>query len=160
MRAGLRIIKITVLTILVAVAIFVVGASALVFFDEFRESHPSKLLCGKLILRQDDALKEVAESIVSWPSEALGGITAREYVSNNTSSCCSADLKDEGRNWLVSVSLPTKCKTVEQYIVKVRVCGGGTSRIGSSPMSYDNEIISSTLSPTTQWTSNSSGYCR
>lgn len=160
MRAVLSIIKIAMLTTLVVVVLFVAGASAVILFDEFRNAHPSKLLCGKLILRRDDALKEVAESIVAWPSEALGGITAKEYVNKNNSSCCSADLKDEGRNWLVSVSLPTKCKTVEQYILKVRVCGGGTSRIGSSPLSYDNEIISSTLSPVTQSASDSSGYCR
>lgn len=125
---------------MITMIIIVLAASsvALLAIDELRGAYPTKLLCGRVILHPDDAIKMAARSIVAWPKEPLGGLTPEQYV--KTHACCSARIsKSFSGNWDVSIILPTECATTEEYALAVRICGGGVSVIGSSPSTLDSD---------------------
>lgn len=119
---------IIILLILISIPALFVG------FYEFNAAYPTKLLCGRVISRPEEAIEMAAKSIVGWDKDLLRGLTPAEYVKDSAFSSARLE-KSLNDNWSVSIRLPTRCRDSVEAAFGVLVCGGGSWIIGSAPSS-------------------------
>jgi hypothetical protein len=122
--------------IVAVVIIVLIGIpTLLIVMDEFKNAHPTKLLCGRVISRPEEAIEMVA---VIKP-ELLAGVSPASFAKKCGN--CSASLREDlDNNWMVSMTFQGRCGGFVEGLWRVRVCGGGAGVLGSMPSSPEGDL--------------------